>query len=288
MKKIFIILPFLAFLLILVGCKREVYTVEKFLNENGRNEGTLESNYIAYDNVDEHIQDTDNEIRNILLDNVEYKKSNKFKKTESFFKWYKYLSSSTSGPNEITLYFYADGHVLIDRNYALGPNGRFYYTLDQDKAEEIYSFVSSKVEDSIHAREEAFSIARESNSNLNDFINELNSNRRAAYYYLGEDFSNKKYFSDDSALIAAIYNASYTYQGIDSIFYSSHEPYGDLIIFVDYTFEHLTVTSWFMSISRSGNVTIFLNFMDALARSYSFSYEYAVDSETVDVFLQYA
>lgn len=280
MKKLFLVLPIIAFIFILTGCLRETYTVEKFMGAGREKEGE----YIEVNNIEEHIQDYDGQIKNKLLDNVEYKKCGKFKKTENYFKWYKYISPSTSGPNEIALYFYEDGYVLINRRYALGPNSIFYYKLDQDKAKEIYSFVKEEVEECINSKKEAFELAKQEAGDVDDFLVNLDNKKNLCYYQTITQTSPAIYFSENEELCNILLNI--TFEFIDEKEYSTHYNYNyDLLITNKLESTNFENNLWYMTITKYGDVDVIFEFSDAKGRDYTLIYSYSITSADVnDIF----
>lgn len=280
MKKLFLVLPIIAFLFILAGCQRETYTVEKFMGAGREKEGE----YIEVNNIEEHIQDYDGQIKNKLLDDVEYKKCSKFKKTENYFKWYKYISPSTSGPNEIALYFYEDGYVLINRRYALGPNSIFYYKLDQDKAKEIYSFVKEEVEECINSRKEAFELAKQEAGDVDDFLVSLDNKKNLCYYQTITQTSPAIYFSENEELCNILLNITFSFN--DEKEYSIHYNYNyDLLITNKLESTNFENNLWYMTITKYGDVDVIFEFSDAKGRDYTLIYSYSITSADVnDIF----
>lgn len=291
MKKIFIILPFLTLIFILASCQRESYSVEKFLKETVSST-SITYNYIECNNIDDRIQDRNREIRNILLDGVEYKKTGKFKKTEKFFKWYKYLSHGKSKEKEATMYFYADGYVLINKKYNSGSNNVYYFKL-KEKAFDIYSFVESKIEESLTIREEAFEIAELGPNNINDFLNVLETNIDACRYYYND--KHKLYlhsipeedirdFSGKDELINLLLNGKYeTEICCRKEYYYLIPPVCDVVIYADYNSSELSNPLWYMTVEGGGVIFLVLLFEDALGRECSITYQYYCSSVSTEI-----
>lgn len=205
----------LFFTLSLSGCtsnkwEKEYGTPELFLDSVVKCNGYGCYIYLE-DNEKEKGEDTNYEINTALKEAGPFEKTNQKKATvDKYFTYYNLISNAMSGPNYCYMCVYNDGFIKIDHKSSLGPHQYAYFTMDANKATEIYDLVAYKVPYEKKIAEEDLAQAKVDGA-MDNFIATMEEKGRV-FTVVNETVQGnyRSYsFTDDGALLDLIKDVEY-------------------------------------------------------------------------------
>ena len=215
MRKSLVKVCVLFFTLAISGCvsnewEKEHGTPELFL------ESVVESNsYGCYiylqDDDKEKGEDTNLEIYSALKGAGPFEKTTEKKSSvDKYFTYYRLRSHATSGPNFCYMCVYNDGFIKIVSKSSLGPYQYVYFTMDANKATEIYDLVAYKIPYEKKITEEDLTKAKADGA-IDNFIDAMEE-KGSVFTVVNETVQgNSRYynFTDDGTLLDLIKDAEY-------------------------------------------------------------------------------